>query len=193
MTKDIQQRGHCQYCGREQAIVSGHMAHHGYEVARWGFFNGACSGHDYAPIEQSRERLDRRGFELRASAASLNEGADDLEAGKVDPQVFYVQRRELVGNRWRDVDYAVPYCYGDEYEQRQARTNLIYSFRSEARQKIEFCDMMDRLADEVHGKPLRVVEKKAAPSSPVRKGHVARRQEGADLAVRQRRSRVLEG
>ena len=51
--KDNQIRGHCQCCGNQQAVVSGHMSKHGYTVEH-GWFQGVCTGESYKPIELER-------------------------------------------------------------------------------------------------------------------------------------------
>tara|TARA_Y100001937_G_C7073326_1_gene309414 strand:- start:27 stop:920 length:894 start_codon:yes stop_codon:yes gene_type:complete len=48
-------KGHCQSCGRVQAVSTddNSLAKHGYDV-KFGFFNGTCSGSDKEPLEVSK-------------------------------------------------------------------------------------------------------------------------------------------
>jgi glutaredoxin len=48
-------KGHCQACGRVQAVSTddNSLAKHGYDV-QFGFFNGTCSGSDKEPLEVSK-------------------------------------------------------------------------------------------------------------------------------------------
>ena len=48
-------KGHCQSCGRVQAVSTddNSLAKHGYDV-QFGFFNGTCSGSDKEPLEVSK-------------------------------------------------------------------------------------------------------------------------------------------
>lgn len=48
-------KGHCQVCGRVQAVSTNDnlMAKHGYDV-QFGFFNGTCIGSDKKPLEVSK-------------------------------------------------------------------------------------------------------------------------------------------
>jgi hypothetical protein len=53
--------GTCQICQRRQALPSGRIAKHGYEVVgrgHGGFFAGTCHGSDYLPFEISFDRLE---------------------------------------------------------------------------------------------------------------------------------------
>lgn len=166
MKNEKQMRGHCQCCGNQQAVRSGHMVHHGYEVARWGFFNGTCRGLNYAPIEESREELDRVNAIFRDEANADCEYASRLAAGSVDPEFIIVSRRERnpANNRSEEVKYQVPFCYGAEWEQDERRRSMVWALESGAKQKRDFCDMMEKLADKMNGKPLMIVAKKEPPA-----------------------------
>jgi len=158
-----QLRGHCQICGRQQAVPNGHMSHHGYRV-RNGWFEGVCNGHSFAPIEKDRDVLDRMCDGISKDCAKLEAEVAALEAGSIDPDYIGCSRREVVGGRWQEVQYPVPYCYGDAYEQRVARARLISSKRYRAEQGRSFVAFMVNLADAVNGKPLMEVERKEAPA-----------------------------
>ena len=144
MTDKIQLRGHCQHCGRIQA-VRGTMAKHGYTVD-FGYFNGVCHGDSFQPIEKDRTKLD-------ANIAEVNKQIDgdvallaDLKSGKKFP----VQGRSRFGK-------TLPWAELNEYEQRQARETSIYHTESRIRAGKAWVEMMLKLADEVHGQPLQEV------------------------------------
>lgn len=61
--------GHCQACGRQQAVhvKTGKIAKHGY-TTDYGFFNGTCNGSDHLPMEQDI-LITNRQIELLASHA----------------------------------------------------------------------------------------------------------------------------
>jgi hypothetical protein len=127
----IQLRGHCQMCGREQAVRNGRVAKHGYTVAnrgRFGWLRGTCSGHLFGPIETDRSMLDKCAAELREQAAKLREraglyesGAEPLPEGEYSP--FPVARK----------------------------------LRDEASDAEWAAKKLVTAADELHGKPLREV------------------------------------
>lgn len=80
-------RGSCQKCGAVQKLPKGVLAKHGYEVARWGFFNGVCDGSGYKPFEESCVRVEeyvqragRYAEELKATIAKLREPATEPKA-----------------------------------------------------------------------------------------------------------------
>lgn len=52
-------RGTCQCCGALQKLPAGVLAKHGYEVARWGFFNGICQGAGEKPFEQDYSLIEK--------------------------------------------------------------------------------------------------------------------------------------
>ena len=98
MTK-TQTRGHCQCCGREQAVVRcGYMAHHGYEV-KDGWFQGKCGGHNFPPLEVARDVADSTIASVRRDAAALRVRATALIAGEVSPATAEIYERDATGKR----------------------------------------------------------------------------------------------
>lgn len=162
MTKQKNQfRGHCQMCGREQA-VRGVMAHHGYTVDN-GYFNGVCSGHDYAPIERERSEADALIASVRLACDADEMFADKLEQNEIDPSGFVYERRERdFRGYWRDIPYFIPYCYGDAYEQKRARDAAVWNLRGKARHGRMFADMLETVCNVYHGKALVEIVKPVA-------------------------------
>lgn len=180
MTTSTQTRGHCQCCGRQQAVRHGISAH-GYTVAN-GWFQGVCQGHRYAPLEKNRETTDRVVNEIRAEAVSLRIKADETLAGKHDP-VEYEARRTFVNGK--SVPVMVPFSEAGEYRQRDIRKHQAWllSYRADAGE--DFAKMMSALADKVHGTELAVVAK-PAPAERIQAGDKRLSSSGALLtAVRQ--------
>ena len=66
MTTATQTRGHCQLCGRQQAVRGG-MSAHGYTVAN-GWFQGVCQGHHHKPLETDRSITDQMVIDVTAQA-----------------------------------------------------------------------------------------------------------------------------
>lgn len=93
MTKsNIQLRGHCQCCGNDQALRTNQIAHHGYTVKN-GWFQGACHGFQYAPVEASRDVLDRTVEAIRDQVTNLREGASLLSSKANWPKTASVYNR----------------------------------------------------------------------------------------------------
>lgn len=81
-----QLRGHCQCCTREQAVVNGSMAHHGYNI-KYGFFNGTCPGHLHAPMEKSRAYSDKVIAEYQGRITHFEELLQALKDGNHRPSL----------------------------------------------------------------------------------------------------------
>ena len=164
--------GHCQCCGRLQALPNGTLSKHGYTVD-WGYFNGVCAGENNAPLETSRELLD-------TIVTSLRRFADEMDARAVE-----CQNPE-----------AVDRCtiqYRDGYQGRRAVTKRVtlsraeyaldenkhlskhgrtwkdqvnaerYRCESQARQARSHADSMLNLAEQIHGKTLQLREVENKP------------------------------
>lgn len=72
--------GHCQVCGRLQAVTAkGKLAKHGYTV-EWGWFNGVCPGSDALPFEQSKELAVTIIANVYANIEALDAEAESLSA-----------------------------------------------------------------------------------------------------------------
>ena len=83
-TVQIQTRGICQCCGREQAIVNGRMAKHGYTV-ECGWFSGVCSGKNFVPMQVSRDHTDKLVAQVTKEVGDMISKANRIESGEVKP------------------------------------------------------------------------------------------------------------
>lgn len=161
----IQLRGHCQCCGRQQAVMRGYMAKHGYEVKN-GWFNGVCTGANYQPIEASRERADEVCSQVRAESARLMVRAAELRDGtgivhQIDTTRRDPKTRQPITIAWED---ATP------GQRRSAQESVAWHCESRARAGRQFADDLEKLANECHGKPLMEIRAPEAPE-PIYCGH----------------------
>jgi hypothetical protein len=148
-------RGHCQYCGREQAIVNGHMSKHGYTV-KHGWFVGVCSGNQYSPIEVSREQTDKIIAEITAEIPQLIEQAEKVKTGQLNPKVISIG----YGSNKTEIAFKD----GNAMQQQKARFSLECALISRARGGESFIKTLAEVADKYNGKDLVVaVEKQTAP------------------------------
>lgn len=175
-----QTRGHCQMCGRQQAVRNGISAH-GYTVAN-GWFQGVCQGHRYAPLEKSRVTTDSMVKEILEQASALRIKADETLAGKHDP-VEYDASRKFINGRWEDIK--APFTEASEYKQQSIREHLAYLMTYRAKAGEDFAQYMSKLADKVHGTELAVVAK-PVPAERIQAGDKRVNSNGTVLtAVRQ--------
>lgn len=155
MTSLLQTRGHCQMCGRQQAVRHGISAH-GYTVAN-GWFQGVCHGHRYAPLEKNRATTDRMIADIRADAVALRIKADETLEGKHDPVEYKTGRMQFVDGK--RVQVTALFAEATEYQQQDIRTKLAWNMTMRAKSGEDFANMMSALADKVHGTELQVVVK----------------------------------
>src|SRR4051812_29014333 len=88
MANRNQFRGHCQCCGRLQAVPGSSMSKHGYEVksrGQGGWFSGICQGERFAPIERERAQADAIVAAVRKECSELRARAAALRNGKLKP------------------------------------------------------------------------------------------------------------
>lgn len=150
-----QLRGHCQCCGRLQAVNTT-VAKHGYEVkdrGQGGYFRGVCSGHQFEPMETRRDAADLVVAQCRKEAAEFDELAAKLRDGKIHPAT--VQGKWNLETREYD---RIPYAQGTAYQQRDAMKAAIWNNEQQARAARQFADFIEELANKVHGQPLLVVK-----------------------------------
>ena len=155
MTSLTQIRGHCQMCGRQQAVRGGISAH-GYTVAN-GWFQGVCQGHRFAPMEKRRAETDSMIVEILEQAAALRIKADETLAGKHDPVEYDTGRRTNVNGKY--VPVLELFAEASEYRQQDIRTRLAWNMTMRAKAGEDFAQYMGALADKVHGTELKVVAK----------------------------------
>lgn len=175
MEMKTQLRGHCQCCGRDQAVKNGRMAHHGYEVKNH-WFVGVCSGHNFAPIERERDTADSVIAACRQRAVELDDLAGRYERGEAHPE--RIPRRSWRRSEPKDM----PWEDGDTYEQRDALQSAAWSSRQHAKANREFAARLEKIADEFHGKPLLEVERAAGPA-PILIGEQRKTKDGKTLTV----------
>lgn len=173
----IQLRGHCQCCGRVQAVRDASwMAHHGYTVTD-GYFSGKCSGHKFAAIETDRKQADAMVTMVRADVIRQGEYLAGLKAGTVKPNVARSGKR-VPGLRGRMMDEIVPFETAPSHHQQAAVDSAIWQTEMKIRSGTQWANDMVELIARVHGQPLQVVtlapaadpiepgdKRKAAPGS----------------------------
>lgn len=170
MSKEhIQLRGHCQCCGREQAVQGAYMSKHGYRV-KDGWFQGVCSGHNYGPVEVSREQLDRNVAAIREECNELDERAKKLEACDIHPK-FVDGPYDSKARSYSQI----PWADATNRQRDDAVSKAVWGARQRARLGRQFADSLVDLANIHHGKPLREVITGAGPA-PIQAGE---RRQGA--------------
>jgi len=152
-TVQIQTRGICQCCGREQAIVNGKMAKHGYTV-ECGWFQGVCAGKKFAPIQVSRTETDAIIASVRQEVAELIAKANSVASGDLKPATIVRSPRFK-----KEV---IAFADAQSWEQADAIKHMEFTFRRNAEMGVDFANMMEKIANEFHGKELVKVEKKPA-------------------------------
>jgi hypothetical protein len=153
--KATQYRGHCQCCGKEQAVPNSFMSKHGYTVKQ-GWFVGVCSGDRHEPIEVNREYADKLVASIRAEVPELLAKAELVKAGKLTPkmvEVGYSLNKEVV-----------PFEEAHSYDQRRALQIMEYGFRNRASAGEDFANALEEIANKYHGQPLMQVVKKEGPT-----------------------------
>jgi hypothetical protein len=150
MADKLQTRGNCQCCGRDQAVLrAGTMAKHGYTVEQ-GWFNGVCTGHSYAPMQNDRSVTDRIIAQVRAEVKTLEQRVEGLESGKLVPLTAKLgSGRAAVEVEFKDAPV---------WAQKECLAIAIHQTKSRIRQGEYFCEDMGKLADTYHGQPLREVK-----------------------------------
>jgi hypothetical protein len=157
MKKEIQIRGNCQCCGKEQAVVSGLMSKHGYTVEN-GWFSGVCEGRNFRPMQVSRVETDNIVASIRIQIPKLLAQAEQYESGAATPD-FVVKRSYSVELR-KSIETKIPYAEADAYDQRSARSQIVWALKSRASSGKTFSDQLEAVANKVHGLPLIETTKK---------------------------------
>jgi hypothetical protein len=175
----MQLRGNCQCCGREQAVIDGRMAKHGYEVVgrgHGGYFKGVCSGNRYQPLQVQREVADAIIAECRADANLLDIRAGQYRAGAIKPEFC----KGHYSAKLRDYE-KIPFAEATEYQRADAIKGAAYECASRARAARAHADGLERLANEKHGQPLREVPVDDGPA-PIFNGDKRKDQRGVLVA-----------
>lgn len=171
MNNRLQLRGNCQCCGRDQAVMRGRIAKHGYEV-KDGYFQGVCSGHQFEPLQVKRDIADQIIAQCRADAVRFDAKAAGLKNGSIKPATV----RGNYNVKIRDYD-ELPFDQGTAYQKDNAVKGAIYKAESMAKSARSFADQLEQLANQVHGQPLREVPAEAGPA-PIRVGERRKSQRG---------------
>ena len=157
MKKDIQIRGNCQCCGREQAVVGGFMSKHGYTVQN-GWFSGVCSGNHFQPMQFSRVETDNIVASIRIQIPKLLAQAKQYLSGALSPE-FVIHQKFDVNTRKR-IEVKIPFNEASEYEQGNTRRSVAWSLKHRADMGKTFSDQLEAIANKVHETPLIEVAKK---------------------------------
>lgn len=141
---ELQLRGHCQCCGREQAVIDGRITAHGAERA--------CPGAYRPPLQAQREIADRTIARVRSDAWTLTERALAFYERRVVPPTAETFRRGAGGRPLR-----VPFAQASRPHQDEEVRREIDALEAHARRAREFADELARLADECFCEPLREI------------------------------------
>lgn len=168
---DIQLRGHCQYCGREQAVMDGHMSHHGYTVPNGQFVN-TCDGQQHKPVQRERKMADIICVSHLAQAERSAATAEAYRSGRKLPDTVlmdtkYVRQRDPVTGimpkgHWDEI--RVPYAEAPAYKQQQEVQRKVHAFEQDAQANRAFAEFLAAVVKEFHGKELRKVDKADKPA-----------------------------
>ena len=157
MTKEIQIRGNCQCCGREQAVVGGFMSKHGYTVQN-GWFSGVCSGNHFQPMQFSRVETDSIVSDIRVEIPKLLVLADQYESRALVPE--FVMKKVLSVELKKWIEVKVPFAEASLLEKDRAISQIVWNYRNRASAGKSFADHLESIANKVHGTPLIEVAKK---------------------------------
>ncbi len=171
----VQIRGNCQCCGRQQAVVRGDIAQHGYTVDN-GYFNGVCAGHRYSPLQLKRDKADLVVAECRKDAVDALAHAEELQLGQRVPTL--VRNPSCMPNAPKMVQYADL----NQWQQADALKSLVWGLRNRAKMASEFADQLEGLANRLHGTALLEVAPPAKPT-PINSGDQKLGGQGTVLTV----------
>lgn len=157
ITKEIQIRGNCQCCGKEQAVVGGLMSKHGYTVEN-GWFSGVCEGRNFKPMQVSRVETDNIVESIRKQIPKLLAQSEQYLSGALNPE-FVVQRSYSAELR-KSIEVKIPFSEAPEYEQSITRKSVAWSLKHRADMGKTFSDQLEAIANKVHGLPLIQATKK---------------------------------
>lgn len=172
-------RGHCQICGRLQAVQApkGLLAKHGYTVKGWGYFMGTCQGSDKLPLQVERKHTDSTCAAVAAHAERMDKLAEQYRTGAKLPEQAKTGKRVLDQKLGYHVDEYGPFGEQNQYHQEQAVAREVAHCEMEARHACGYVRDMQKLAAEVHGTELLPIIKLVAvpvvnPTVDVKKGTV---------------------
>jgi hypothetical protein len=159
-------RGHCQICGRIQAITPRGVAKHGYTVD-FGFFQGVCQGSDSKPLEQDRSMTDSIAVALEDHAVEQQRISTQYETG--ERKVTHVMRSVIQDRKYVKVRIEVTDASVEQYEIEDEKRRLVHLYAQDARASVQHAHMLLTLATQVHGQALLPIkaEPKATVVAPV--------------------------
>lgn len=170
MVSKVQLRGHCQCCGRQQAVIRGLMSKHGYTVES-GWFKGVCQGQRFEPIEKDRSEADVIVKAVREECVSLRARAAGLLNGSIKPE--YACSGNKVEDpsqpRWKWADEMVLFERAPKRYQQSAIDSEARNDQYRADSGERFASYLEKIANEFHGKALIEVELDGGPE-PIRPG-----------------------
>jgi hypothetical protein len=180
ITMTTQIRGNCQCCGRDQAVVRGNMAKHGYTVDD-GYFNGVCSGHRYAPLQLDRSITDQMILRVTNDAVHFDALAADYREGREHPTMVKVA--SWPKHHSKSSENFKLYADVSPGLQAQACREAAYHAQSRAQAARSWVKDMAALADKTHGTALREIELAEGPA-PIREGEQRNHAKAGILTVR---------
>lgn len=192
----IQQRGICQCCGRQQAVMaSGYMSKHGYTVQD-GWFSGVCTGQNYAPMQHSIAQVEVICAMVQTQVDELRARADKMAKGEIHPDTVSTGRFVYSQEARRNVAETVAWADAKAYQQVEEVNRLVWGMQSRANAGSQWIRNMQDLAARTHGQPLVEVKMDAeAGPAPVKAGDkkelhgrtiVAQRVQGGNVFVQLR-------
>ena len=160
MKNEIQLRGNCQVCGREQAVKKGFIVNHGYTVGD-GFFSGICPGTNFKPMQTDTKQTDNTVEIFKARANNELHQAEQLEKGENFPEKI------PENNHYKA--RLLPFNEVSKHYQEYFISQLIAKSKRMAENYFSASKSLKQLADSVYGKPLKEV-KKPTPPEPIEMG-----------------------
>jgi hypothetical protein len=160
----IQLRGNCQCCGRDQAVMNGHMSQHGYTVED-GWFNGVCHGNRFAPMQVDRRETDRLCVLITEQCIELQFKLDALNMGITFPaEAASGYRIPDPARRGRYTAEMVAFRKAPASQQESAIRVAQHNSGMRISAGRDFVKQLQTVADSVHGTELREVAAAEAPA-----------------------------
>lgn len=162
-----QLRGHCQACGRQQAVTRGRVAKHAYTVKHYHFFNGVCFGAGHPPLEFERMVTDDIVARVRAELDEVRVQLAQLRDGTLVPRLADGRERNPDYWKLREERYKqIPFETADPEAQKAAVKKAINIAEERIKSGEYLITELLILIDEVYVKrrPLTKVQVQAGPT-----------------------------
>lgn len=162
-------RGHCQCCGRVQAIERGpgvtvdrgKIAKHGY-TTQWGYFSGTCAGSGKPALEFERVETDRMCRELLKYAITQDTWARKLrDRTAATPETLKRSVRVFDKHPATYEDVEIAWADATEHERTSWYESCLATAELNARSARRHRAFMRDLAVKVYGTPAQVVDRTA--------------------------------